>query len=405
MAELSLPAVTVKSQFLSLPVDAISDVCLLLSPRDVIRLSRTCSGLYTLLKSLQVVWRRFCERVWLHSGPCGPGDSWYSEFCRWCEDWGQYFDCYADLKRAWDLVYLKLQQCGQNPELIFRPGAEEKLLADTEERLGASLPTSYRCFLRLHDGQVGTNGPSFFCAQLRFYEIEDDDSYLLPAGRLKEIMGLVSLSNRGSKLQSYSICVKHEDPAQVGQIKCNSKVTVDNNMLKSIRQHTLGPNFRDWFCTFAREFQSYPVVEGVLMRYPYSSQCVATTRGISIQVGTAFSNVYSYYIDNLLVIYHITISMSESESRSLTSQLLTRHWSISDDQGANVSVNGPGVVGHTPVISPGTVFTYTSGSHVEREWSLMEGHFTFKNKLTGELFDAKVPPFKLTVPPYTWINV
>ena len=403
MAESLLPAVSVKSQFLSLPVDAISDVCLHLSPSDVIRLSRVCSGLYTLVKSLQGVWRLFCERVWLHAGPCAPGGSWYSEFCQWSGEWGQYSECYADIKRAWELVCLKLRQCGKNPELIFRPGAGEEVLAAAEERLGAKLPTDYRCFLRMHDGQVCAD--SFFCSELHFYSMQDDDSYLLPAGMLKERMGLVFISNNCSELQSYSICVTHEDSGEVGQIKCNSKELFDNNLnLVSVRQHTLGPSFKVWFCRFAQEFQSYPLVEGALMRFPYSPQCVATTRGITICVGTAFSNVYSFYTDKLLVIYHITISMSESESNSLTSQLLTRHWFISDDQGEKQSVAGPGVVGHTPVISPGTVFTYTSGSYVEREWSLMEGYFTFKNRLTGEVFDAKVPPFKLTVPPYSWIK-
>ena len=101
MAESLLPAVSIKSQFLSLPVDAISDVCLHLSPSDVIRLSRVCSGLYTLVKNLQGVWRLFCERVWLHAGPCAPGGSWYSEFCQWSGEWGQYSECYADIKRAW----------------------------------------------------------------------------------------------------------------------------------------------------------------------------------------------------------------------------------------------------------------------------------------------------------------
>ena len=407
MAESLLPEASAKSQFLSLPVDAINNVCLHLSPNDVIKLSRTCSGLYTLVRNMQAVWRIFCKRVWLYSGPCGAGVSWYSEFCQWSDEWSQYSDCYADIKRAWDLICLKLRQSGKNPDLLFRPGAGEELLSATEKRLGAKLPISYRCFLRMHDGQVSAISSSFFCTELCFYSIQDSNSYMLQAAQLKERMGLVSLTKEGSELQSYSICVKHQDATQLGQIKCNSKEIYDNNHLPvSVRQHTLAPDFRVWFCGLAHELQSYPLVETALMRFPYSPQCVAITRGVKIQVGTAFSNAYSFYIeDKMLVIYHITISMSASESKSLTSQLLTRHWFISDDRGEKQSVEGPGVVGHTPVISPGTVFTYTSGSYVEREWSQMEGYFTFENKLTGEVFNAKVPSFKLSVPPYSWIDI
>ncbi|KAI6654519.1 F-box only protein 3 [Oopsacas minuta] len=402
MAELSSQGLNTNKDFLALPVDAISELCLFLSPKDAINLSRTCSALHPLIKQLHNVWRVYCKRVWLYSGPCSPGSSWYSEFLHWIDGWGQYMDCFADIKRAWDLVYLKFHQSDKNPDIIFRPGASERVLCDAETRLGYKLPTSYRCFLRIHNGQMGAKNSSLFGTELQFYHIKDEGSYLSPAEDLLQNLGLVCMTNHG-RLQSYMLCVEPSSHSKAGEVKCHSKTTT--GQLKSIKLHTCAPSFTDWFCKLGHQFQSYPVIDGVIMRFPYSSECIATTRGICIQVGTAFSDVYSRHIDDSLVIYHITISMSEHESGSLASQLITRHWSISDEKGAKEPIEGPGVVGYTPIISPGTVFTYTSGSHVERDWSLMEGYFTFVNQRTGETFQAKVPPFKLIVPPYTWVQL
>lgn len=402
MTEESPQNMCVHSTFLSLPVDAISEVCLYLSPNDAIILSRTCSVLHLLINTLHNVWKVYCRRVWFLTGPCS-ADSWYLEFLNYMSEWGEYKDCYTDVKKSWDLIYQKLRLSNKNPDLIFHPAASEALLSETEERLKSKLPTSYRCFLRFHNGQIETENCSLFGTELHFYHITDRGCFVLPARDLgSPNEGLLQLTSTG-KLQSYIICVTESSHSKPGEVKCNSKVKTGSQI--SVKLHTLASNFKDWFCRLADEFSSYPVVNGAIMRFPYSSECVATTRGICIQVGTCFSNVYSFHIADSLVIYHITISMSESESSYLTSQLLTRHWAISDENGPMEPVDGPGVVGHTPIISPGTVFTYTSGSHVEREWSLMEGYFTFENQRTGEKFDAKVPPFHLVVPPYTWIDV
>ena len=392
----------VYSTFLSLPVDAISEVCLHLSPNDAIILSSTCSFLHLLIKTFQNVWKVYCKRMWLHTGPCC-SDSWYLEFLCYMSEWSECKDCYADVKKGWDSIYQKLRLSNKNPDLLFRPAASDSLLSVTEKKLNCKLPVSYRCFLRFHNGQVETENYSLFGTELHFYHITDEGCFLLPAedlGSHKE--GLLQFTSSG-KLQSYLICVTESSHSKPGEVKCNSKIK--RGVRTSVKLHTLSSNFKEWFCRLADEFCSYPIVNGAIMRFPYSSECVATTRGICIQVGTSFSNVYSIHITDSLVIYHITISMSESESSSLTSQLLTRHWAISDENGAMDPVDGPGVVGHTPIISPGTVFTYTSGSHVEREWSLMEGYFTFENQKTGEKFDAKVPPFYLVVPPHTWIVI
>ena len=53
--------------------------------------------------------------------------------------------------------------------------------------------------------------------------------------------------------------------------------------------------------------------------------------------------------------YTITIENNASEA----SQLLNRHWVITDGQGEIEEVHGPGVVGQQPRIQPGQGFRYT----------------------------------------------
>ena len=55
--------------------------------------------------------------------------------------------------------------------------------------------------------------------------------------------------------------------------------------------------------------------------------------------------------------YTIEISNEGSE----TVQLCSRHWRITDSDGHNEEVRGPGVVGNMPVLKPGESFRYTSG--------------------------------------------
>lgn len=75
-------------------------------------------------------------------------------------------------------------------------------------------------------------------------------------------------------------------------------------------------------------------------------------------------------------------------------QLLTRHWRITDANGHTEDVRGPGVIGETPVIQPGTSFSYTSGCPLSTPSGIMAGSYQMKTT-DGELFDAAIPAFSL----------
>ena len=71
-------------------------------------------------------------------------------------------------------------------------------------------------------------------------------------------------------------------------------------------------------------------------------------------------------------------------------QLRSRHWRITDADGRTEEVRGPGVVGKTPVLKPGTSFRYTSGCPLETPSGIMVGSYQMTTE-AGELFNVGDP--------------
>ena len=76
------------------------------------------------------------------------------------------------------------------------------------------------------------------------------------------------------------------------------------------------------------------------------------------------------------------------------SQLVTRHWHIHDSAGRDTEVEGEGVVGEQPVISPGKVHEYQSFCVLQSGSGHMEGTYRFV-RADGTAFDAQIPRFIL----------
>ncbi|HUO55066.1 MAG TPA: Co2+/Mg2+ efflux protein ApaG [Rhodoblastus sp.] len=78
-------------------------------------------------------------------------------------------------------------------------------------------------------------------------------------------------------------------------------------------------------------------------------------------------------------------------------QLLERCWRITDANGKIETVQGPGVVGETPIIEPGDSFSYTSGCSLNTASGLMSGTYRMVDA-NGRAFDAEIPAFSLDSP-------
>ena len=90
--------------------------------------------------------------------------------------------------------------------------------------------------------------------------------------------------------------------------------------------------------------------------------------------------------------YTITIENNSNEA----SQLLNRHWIITDGQGDIEEVQGPGVVGQQPRIQPGEGFRYSSGAILKTPVGVMHGKYEFVTD-AGHHFDVEIPQFSLAV--------
>jgi ApaG protein len=119
---------------------------------------------------------------------------------------------------------------------------------------------------------------------------------------------------------------------------------------------------------------------------------VAITQGIRVSVksrflpeqskGGRFAFAYTVRIENL---------------GSVSAQLKSRHWIITDGNGKREEVRGDGVVGNQPVLRPGEKFEYTSGAILQTPHGSMQGSYRMVAE-DGRSFDAEIAPFPLTQP-------
>ena len=116
------------------------------------------------------------------------------------------------------------------------------------------------------------------------------------------------------------------------------------------------------------------------------------TQGIQVSVLQEYKEHLSTpETSKFIYAYHITIeNVGES-----TMQLLRRHWFKQDSLGPIREVEGPGVVGQTPILKPGDKFNYDSWTEMETTIGRMYGFFTFQKNPSNELVEVAIPSFEL----------
>jgi ApaG protein len=124
--------------------------------------------------------------------------------------------------------------------------------------------------------------------------------------------------------------------------------------------------------------------------FPYAE----TTMGMTVRVSVSFLAEQSdLRQDRWVWAYHIRIE----NDGAFAAQLMSRRWVITDGRGTKQIVEGEGVVGEQPVITPGTSFDYVSGCPLTTASGSMEGHFEMLCE-DGAVFDIAIPKFALIAP-------
>src|SRR5690606_12297679 len=91
--------------------------------------------------------------------------------------------------------------------------------------------------------------------------------------------------------------------------------------------------------------------------------------------------------------YRVTI-VNRSE---MTVRLVSRYWHITDANGRVEEVEGYGVVGEQPELSPGDSYQYTSGCPLPTPSGIMTGHYVMVDEDGGRLA-VQIPAFSLDLP-------
>ena len=93
-------------------------------------------------------------------------------------------------------------------------------------------------------------------------------------------------------------------------------------------------------------------------------------------------------------LYMFSYTVKIANVGALPAQLISRTWNVNDANGHTERVKGLGVVGQQPLLKPGEVFEYTSGTRLRTPTGTMHGSF-FCVAEDGEKFDTDIPMFVL----------
>jgi ApaG protein len=119
------------------------------------------------------------------------------------------------------------------------------------------------------------------------------------------------------------------------------------------------------------------------------------TKGIRISVTCKYQELYSRpESKHFFFSYRVRIENTSSH----TVQLMRRHWYIFDAATPKQEVEGEGVIGQQPVLSPGESYEYESACNLTSELGRMHGTYLFKSVEDDSEFKVAIPHFELSTP-------
>lgn len=119
------------------------------------------------------------------------------------------------------------------------------------------------------------------------------------------------------------------------------------------------------------------------------------SEGVEVSVETFYQQDYSNPMQSeYMFAYRIAIE----NHNSFPVKLHRRHWHIFDSNGTYREVEGEGVVGVQPVLSPGERYQYVSGCNLRTEMGRMKGAYQMENLNNKTFFEVNIPAFEMFVP-------
>ncbi|XP_051681872.1 F-box only protein 3 isoform X2 [Oryctolagus cuniculus] len=392
----------------SLPTDPLLLILSFLDYRDLINccyVSRRLSQ----LSSHDPLWRRHCKKYWLISEEekTQKNQCWKSLFIDTYSDVGRYIDHYAAIKKAWDDLKKYLEPRCPRMVLSLKEGAREEDLDAVEAQIGCKLPDDYRCSYRIHNGQKlvvpGLLGSMALSNHYRSEDLLDVDT---AAGGFQQRQGLkycLPLTFCIHTGLSQYIAVEAAEGRNKNEVFYQCPDQMARNPA-AIDMFIIGATFTDWFTSYVNNVVSggFPIIRDQIFRYIHDPECVATTGDITVSVSTSFlPELSSVHPPHYFFTYRIRIEMSKDALPEKACQLDSRYWRITNAKGDVEEVQGPGVVGEFPIISPGRVYEYTSCTTFSTTSGYMEGYYTFHFLyFKDKIFNVAIPRFHMACPTF-----
>ena len=107
-----------------------------------------------------------------------------------------------------------------------------------------------------------------------------------------------------------------------------------------------------------------------LSRIVHNTTSSATTEGVTVRT-------HSEYAGFQRARFQFRYTIRIENGRDANIRLLSRYWAVADLDGRTRDVQGPGVVGAFPSISPGDAFEYESSCPLQTPIGTQHGHFIF----------------------------
>ncbi|XP_051911183.1 F-box only protein 3 isoform X1 [Hippocampus zosterae] len=390
-----------------LPSDPLLHILSFLDFRDLVHISSTNRRLNELSKH-NPLWRSLCSKHWLltDSERVRSRRSWFNLFREYYDDLGRYIQYYSVLKRAWEqLTNFLRQRC---PRMIasLKEGATEAELGSIEAQIGCRLPDDYRCSYRIHNGQMlvipGLMGSMSLSNHYRSEVLLDVET---AAGGFQQKKGMrrcLPLTFCFHTGLSQYMALEHTEGRRKFEsfYPCPDQTAQDPSV---IDMFITGSSFLEWFTTYVNNVVTgeYPIIRDQIFRYVHDKSCVTTTGDITVSVSTSFlPELSSVHPPHFFFTYRIRIEMASGAPPEVACQLDSRYWKITTSDGNVEEVQGPGVVGEFPVMTPGKVHEYASCTTFSTPSEYMEGHYTFHRLDNKEVFNVAIPRFQMVCPPF-----
>ncbi|KAK3593207.1 hypothetical protein CHS0354_002734 [Potamilus streckersoni] len=387
-----------------LPAESLLNILQYLDYRDLVSCIKACQRLRTIADD-DVLWRQQCK-FWFLQTECQEGLSWKQQFEQLFKEFGHNIHCYKQIKKAWSQIekYMR-EKCPHIWATVQGPVSEQEL-DETERALDCQFPPDFRMSYRLHNGQEfarnahGLMGSSKVSGHFRSDKLLSLE-LMTKNHQDDELPDCIPLTLCATSHSIQFICVSSGRGIEPGTIFYPTPNNLDGDRTDFFIS---GRTFTEWICTYAQDLEDnlYSLIDGNVFKFYHEPSCVAVTDGIfTVKAASCFMPEQSTVNPpHFFFAYRITMSMDKNANPYHSCQLVTRHWIITDEDGREEVVHGPGVVGEFPVMRPGAEYSWISCTKFSTTYGNMKGYFKMKNLKTGSSIDIQCPVYHMKCHPY-----